>query len=202
MTPDVQLPVVETLSVVVFAYLAGSIPGGLIMTRMMGLSDPRTVGSGNIGATNVLRTGNYLAAGLTLVVDAGKGTLAVVVGAGLAGVHGAWIAGPAAFLGHLFPVWTGFRGGKGFATFLGVTLAYDIFTCAAACATWLACAAVCRYSSLSALAAAIVAPGVAFFSAGIETGVILSGLSVVLWARHAANIRRFWSGEEPRIGGS
>lgn len=201
MIPDVHLTFVETVSAVVLAYLAGSIPTGLIVTRMMGLPDPRTVGSGNIGATNVLRTGSYLAAGLTLVVDAGKGTLAVVVGAGLAGAHGAWIAGPAAFLGHLFPAWTRFRGGKGFATFLGITLAYDVFTCAAACATWLACAAVSRYSSLSALAAAIVAPGVAFFSAGIETAVVLSGLSAVLWVRHSANIRRLWSGEEPRIGG-
>ncbi len=202
MTPDVQLPVIEALPAIVLAYLAGSIPAGLIITRMFGLTDPRTFGSGNIGATNVLRTGSPLAAGLTLFVDAGKGVLAVFVGAGLAGIHGAWIAGPAAFLGHLFPVWTRFRGGKGFATFLGVTLAYDMLTCAATCATWLVCAIAFRYSSLSTLAAAIIAPGVAFFSAGVETGVVLSGLSVILWIRHTANIRRLWSGEEPRIGGS
>ncbi len=200
MTPDLQLLVAEIVPVIVSAYLAGSVSGGLVVTRMMGLADPRKFGSGNMGATNVLRTGSYLAAGLTLVVDAGKGTLAVLVGAGLAGVPGAWIAGPAAFLGHLFPVWTRFRGGKGFATFLGVTLAYDIFTCAVACATWLACTAAFRYSSLSALAAAVVAPGVAYLAVGNETGIILSGLAVVLWIRHAANIRRLWNGEEPRIG--
>ena len=199
MTADLQLPVAEIVPVILFAYLAGSIPGGLVITRMMGLTDPRTFGSGNMGATNVLRTGSRLAAGLT-IVDAGKGTLAVLVGAGLAGVPGAWIAGPAAFLGHLFPVWTRFRGGKGFATFLGVTLAYDILPCALAGATWLACAAAFRYSSLSALAAAIVAPGAAYLAVGIETGIILSGLAVVLWIRHAANIGRLWNGEEPRIG--
>ncbi len=200
MLPDMEGFVLQTVAIMLFAYLAGSIPAGLIFTRIMNLPDPRTIGSGNMGTTNVLRTGSRLAAGLTLLVDAGKGTVAVAVALALFGVDGGWVAGPAVFLGHLFPVWTGFRGGKGVATFLGVALAYDVVTCAAACATWVLCAAILRYSSLSALVASVVAPIVAYHAVGAETAIILSCMSIVLWIRHAANIRRLWTGEEPRIG--
>lgn len=145
----------------VIGYLLGSIPFGIVITRALGLGDLRKIGSGNIGATNVLRTGNKPAALATLLLDSGKGAIAVLLARALAGQDAALIAGAAAFLGHLYPVWLGFRGGKGVATFLGTVLALDWRLGLAACAIWLATALVTRISSLSALVAAALSPVIA-----------------------------------------
>ncbi len=184
----------------VLGYLLGSIPFGVLIARALGLGDLRRIGSGNIGATNVLRTGNKGAAAATLILDAAKGGVAVLVARALAGEDAAMVAGLAAFLGHLFPVWLGFRGGKGVATFLGVLLAFAWPVGLAACATWLATAVAFRFSSLSALAAAASAP--LWFlllgpSGAAWLGLVL-GLLVIL--RHRANITRLLAGTEPKIG--
>ncbi len=182
------------------AYLVGSIPFGVLVTRALGLGDLRSIGSGNIGATNVLRTGNKGAAAATLLLDAGKGAVAVLAARALAGEEAAMVAGLAAFLGHLFPVWLKFRGGKGVATFLGVTLALAWPAGLAACATWLAVAYATRFSSLAALAAAASVPvWLAVFGRmdAIWFGVALAAL---VWIRHHANIRRLLDGSEPKIG--
>ncbi|MDP2087211.1 MAG: glycerol-3-phosphate 1-O-acyltransferase PlsY, partial [Gemmobacter sp.] len=142
----------------VLGYLLGSIPFGIVMARAFGLGDLRKIGSGNIGATNVLRTGNKPAAFLTLVLDAGKGGIAVLLARGLVAEDAAQIAGAAAFLGHLFPVWLGFKGGKGVSTFLGTLLALFWPAGVAACLMWLLTAAISRVSSLSALVAAALSP--------------------------------------------
>lgn len=183
-------------------YLLGSIPSGLILARLMGLGDPRAIGSGNIGATNVLRTGNRLAAALTLLFDAGKGAAAVLLARAFAGEAAAQIAALFAFLGHCYPVWLGFRGGKGVATFLGIMLALAWPVGLACCLAWAITAALSRVSSLSALVAAgsstlwilLLGFGNAFF-----LGVVLTLL--VYW-RHRANIARLRAGTEPRIGQS
>ena len=201
------MPVIEnasvTLTVVaVLAYLLGSVPFGIVMARLFGLGDLRKIGSGNIGATNVLRTGNKLAAALTLIGDAGKGGAAVLAARALVGEDAAQIAGLAAFFGHLFPVFLGFRGGKGVATFLGVVLALAWPVGMAACATWLAVAAAFRYSSLAALGAALLAPVWALVL-GHESVVILCiALAMLVFITHRGNIRRLAAGTEPRIGKS
>jgi len=181
-------------------YLSGSVPFGVLMARAFGLGDLRKIGSGNIGATNVLRTGNRAAAALTLALDAAKGAVAVMVAraAGL-GEDAAALAGLAAFLGHLFPVWIGFRGGKGVATFLGTLLALAPLAGVAACATWLATAAVFRISSLSALVAAALAPLV-MIALGAEGALAASVMAALVFVRHRANIARLRAGTEPRIG--
>jgi glycerol-3-phosphate acyltransferase PlsY len=182
------------------AYLLGSIPFGVLITRGLGLGDLRAIGSGNIGATNVLRTGHKGAAAATLVLDAAKGGVAVLVARALLGEPAAMVAGLAAFLGHLFPVWLGFRGGKGVATFLGVMLALAWPAGLAACATWLAVAFASRYSSLAALAAAAATP-LWLWLAGPPGAVWLGvALAALVWIRHHANIRRMLDGSEPRIG--
>ncbi|RAP42378.1 acyl-phosphate glycerol 3-phosphate acyltransferase [Rhodovulum viride] len=181
-------------------YLLGAVPFGLVMARLFGLGDLRKIGSGNIGATNVLRTGNKLAAFLTLVLDAGKGGIAVLIARALAGEDAAQIAGGAAFLGHLFPVYLGFKGGKGVATFLGTLLALAWPVGIAACATWAAVAAALRYSSLSALAAAALAPIWAIVLNRAEVVLLTAVLAVLIFIRHHANIRRLLAGTEPRIG--
>ncbi|KWT70541.1 Acyl-phosphate:glycerol-3-phosphate O-acyltransferase PlsY [Hyphomicrobium sulfonivorans] len=197
-----------TLAAVALGYLLGSIPFGLLLTRAAGLGDVRKIGSGNIGATNVLRTGNKRLAALTLVLDALKGTAAVLIGRWLGDMSGnanvaeiaPLLAGLAAFLGHIFPVWLGFRGGKGVATFIGVLLGVDWRAALAFCAIWLLVAALTRYSSLSALVAAVAVP-VGMFIMGQHSAAILAGLlSLMLIAKHHANIRRLLAGEEPRIG--
>jgi glycerol-3-phosphate acyltransferase PlsY len=185
----------------VLAYLMGSIPFGLLITRQLGLGDLRSIGSGNIGATNVLRTGNKAAAAATLVLDAGKGALAVLLARAAFGETAALVAGFAAFLGHLYPVWLGFRGGKGVATFLGVALALAWPAGLAACATWLLVAVLTRFSSLAALAAAAATPlwlGVFGRPDAVWLGI---ALAVLVFVRHHANIRRLIKGAEPRIGG-
>ncbi len=182
----------------ILGYLLGSIPFGLVLTKMAGLGDIRTIGSGNIGATNVLRTGRKDLAAATLLLDGGKGAIAV----GVAVLLG-WrpeIAGAAAFLGHLFPVWLKFKGGKGVATFIGVLLAIHLVAGLFACATWLASAAVTRYSSLSALLAASAAPLI-MFAVGkpFAAGAVLFMTALVI-IRHASNILRLFAGAEPKIG--
>jgi glycerol-3-phosphate acyltransferase PlsY len=191
-------------------YLVGSIPFGVIVTRLGGAGDLRTIGSGNIGATNVLRTGRKGLALATLVGDGGKGALAVL-GAWLATRHGTVqaqsqlvaLAAGAAFLGHLFPVWLKFRGGKGVATFLGVMLAAAWPAGLLACATWLVVAKLLKFSSLAALVAAALAP-VYILLLGRPWPIAAMALvmAVLIYLRHKDNISRLLTGEEPRIGGS
>lgn len=188
--------------VAVVAYLLGSVPFGIVVARLMGLGNLRDIGSGNIGATNVLRTGNKAAAFLTLVFDAGKGAVAVLLALRFVGADAAQVAGLFAFLGHLFPVWLRFSGGKGMATFLGLILALQFPAGLAACLTWLVVALVFRISSLAALAAAAATP-VWLWVFGAPSLVGLSALLVLLiFLRHSANIRRLIAGSEPRIGGA
>jgi glycerol-3-phosphate acyltransferase PlsY len=182
------------------AYLLGSVPFGMVMARLFGLGDLRQIGSGNIGATNVLRTGNKTAAALTLVLDAAKGGIAVVIARMALGADAAQIAGFAAFLGHCYPVFLGFRGGKGVATFLGTLLALAWPVGLAACATWAAVAALSRISSLSALVAAALSPIWALALGHADATAMMLGLALLIGLRHDANIRRLIAGTEPRIG--
>ena len=181
------------------AYLIGSIPFGLLLTRAAGLGDIRAIGSGNIGATNVLRTGKKGLAALTLLLDAGKGALCVLA-ARRFGADMAAAAALAAVLGHMFPPWLRFQGGKGVATAAGVLLAYLWPVALAALATWLVLIVITRYSSLAAIVAAISAPLYAWWLAGANrpTWVVLA-LALLVLVRHAANIRRLWRGEESRV---
>jgi acyl phosphate:glycerol-3-phosphate acyltransferase len=184
----------------VLGYLLGSIPFGVLITRTLGLGDLRAIGSGNIGATNVLRTGNKAAAAATLLLDAGKGAVAVLLARHLAGESAALVAGFAAFLGHLFPVWLGFRGGKGVATFLGTMLALSWPVGIAACLTWLATALAFRFSSLAALVTAVATP-LWLWAFGRPDAIWLGvALAALVFVRHHANIRRLLAGTEPRIG--
>jgi glycerol-3-phosphate acyltransferase PlsY len=185
--------------VCILGYLLGSIPFGLLLTKVAGLGDIRGIGSGNIGATNVLRTGRKGLAAATLLLDGLKGAVAVLVARALAGQDVALLAGLAAVLGHLFPVWLGFKGGKGVATSLGVLLAIAWPVGVAACLTWLLVALLTRYSSLAALSALILAPAYATLwatPAVTALAVALGGLAIV---QHRANIRRLWQGSEPKI---
>jgi len=181
-------------------YLLGSIPSGMVLARMMGLGNLRKIGSGNIGATNVLRTGNKMAALLTLVFDIGKGALAVGITAGLGGTDMAELAGLCAFLGHLFPLWLGFRGGKGVATFLGIMLALGLPAGLATAATWLVLAAIFRISSAAALGAAALAPVWLWLLGPIDAAALAALMAILIWIRHKDNIARLISGTETRIG--
>lgn len=181
-------------------YLIGSVPFGLVITRALGLGDLRSIGSGNIGATNVLRTGNKAAAAATLLLDSGKGAAAVLIARALLGEEAAQIAGGAAFLGHLYPVWLRFRGGKGVATFLGTVLALAWPVGIAACAAWLLTALVSRISSLSALVAAAASVPLAWALGHADIMLLCAGLAVLVFWRHRANIARLAAGTEPRIG--
>ncbi len=181
-------------------YLLGSIPFGLLLTRMAGLGDIRAIGSGNIGATNVLRTGNKGIAAATLVLDALKGTAAVLLAGWLFGPAPALLAGFGAFLGHIFPVWLGFNGGKGFATYLGVLLGLHWPMAIGAGLVWLAVAAAFRFSSLATLTASVVTPVALFFLGETEMAALFAVLAVLLCYRHEGNIRRLLAGTEPRIG--
>ncbi len=186
--------------VAALGYLMGSIPFGIVMARLFGLGDLRQIGSGNIGATNVLRTGNKLAAFLTLIGDAGKGGAAVLLARAALGEDAAQLAGFCAFLGHCFPVFLGFRGGKGVATWLGTMLALSFPLGVAACVTWLATAVLFRISSLSALVAAALSPLVALLMGQGALVVLSIALAALIFIRHAANIGRILRGEEPKIG--
>ena len=198
------------LAAFVLAYLLGSVPFGLVVTKLAGLGDIRNIGSGNIGATNVLRTGRKGLAAATLLLDGGKGAVAVLI-AGLWGPDMALMAGYGALLGHLFPVWLKFKGGKGVATTLGVLLAIAFPIGAAACITWLIVAALFRYSSLAALLSLALAPLYALFlpllwRTGAESlgdrqiAVFAAILAVLVWIKHHENIRRLLDGTESKIG--
>ncbi|MCZ7908835.1 glycerol-3-phosphate 1-O-acyltransferase PlsY [Agrobacterium leguminum] len=192
-------PALLALSALI-GYLFGSIPFGLILTRMAGLGDVRKIGSGNIGATNVLRTGNKKLAAATLLLDALKGTAAVLVANALWGYEASLVAGFFAFLGHLFPVWLGFKGGKGVATYIGVLLGAAPLMMLAFALIWLATAFITRYSSLSALLAMLIIP-VALWVLGPEkTALLVTLLSAISWWKHRENIARLLAGTESRIG--
>lgn len=180
-------------------YLLGSIPFGLILTRLTGRGDIREMGSGNIGATNVLRTGSKRLAALTLLCDGGKGAVAVLI-MGQWGADAAALAGFFAVIGHNFPVWLKFHGGKGVATSLGVLLALAWPVGLIACAIWLLVAVVFRYSSLSALVALIAAPVAMYMLADVQRTVIAALLALLALVRHHTNIRRLATGKEPKIG--
>jgi glycerol-3-phosphate acyltransferase PlsY len=182
------------------AYLLGAVPFGIVIARLFGLGDLRKIGSGNIGATNVLRTGNKTAAALTLVLDAGKAGIAVLIARALLAEDAAQLAGFAAFLGHCFPVYLGFRGGKGVATFLGTLLALWWPLGLAACAVWLAIAKLFKISSLSALVAAVMAPGLAWGFGHPDLVILSLLLGILVFFRHKENIIRLLNGTEPKIG--
>lgn len=180
-------------------YLLGSIPFGLLITRIAGQGDIRSIGSGNIGATNVLRTGRKDLAAATLVLDALKGVAAVLVG-GMITPMGAYFAAFGAFTGHIAPVWLNFKGGKGVATFLGVLFGLYWPAGLGFCAIWLGVAAIWRYSSLSALVASAATPAILLFSGKVFAAVVAFLLAALLWAKHRDNIARLRTGAEPRIG--
>ena len=180
-------------------YLLGSIPFGLILAKLFGLGDLRAIGSGNIGATNVLRTGKIGLAALTLLLDAAKGTVAVLLAAHW-GETAAMLAALGAFLGHLFPIWLGFRGGKGVATYIGVLLGLYWPAAAAFCAIWLIIAFATRFSSLAALVASAASVAMLALTGQWRLAGLFLLLSLLLYIRHAANIRRLARGEEARIG--
>ncbi|RWP29415.1 glycerol-3-phosphate 1-O-acyltransferase PlsY [Mesorhizobium sp.] len=183
----------------VFGYLLGSIPFGLLITRAAGLGDVRNIGSGNIGATNVLRTGNKGLAAATLLLDALKGTAAVLIAGSFAPEFGLW-AGLGAFFGHLFPVWLGFKGGKGVATYLGVLVALAWQVALIFAVVWLAMAFLFRYSSLAALTAAIVVPIALYVLSTPEIAGLFALMSLIVIIKHRANITRLLAGTENKIG--
>lgn len=198
--PELTSGPLALIAVAILGYLLGSIPFGVVVTRAMGLGDVRQIGSGNIGATNVLRTGNKLAAFLTFALDAAKGGIAVLIARAALGEDAAQVAGGFAFLGHLFPVWLGFKGGKGISTFIGTVLALNPLLGLATCATWLIVALVGRMSSLSGLVAATLTPLWAWLLGDARLVGLLIVLTLLIYSRHGANIRRILDGTEPRIG--
>jgi acyl phosphate:glycerol-3-phosphate acyltransferase len=181
-------------------YLLGSIPFGLVITKMAGLGDIRAIGSGNIGATNVLRTGRKDLALATLLLDAGKAGIAAAIFAALFGTTAGLIAGAAAFSGHCFPVWLNFKGGKGVATFVGTVLVVSWPVGLVVIASWLLTAAIFRISSLGALIAALAAPIAALVIGRVDVAIMTGALTVMIYWLHRANITRILKGEEPRIG--
>ncbi|NIX77698.1 glycerol-3-phosphate 1-O-acyltransferase PlsY [Microvirga terricola] len=196
MSDTAFLPALVALA---FGYLLGSIPFGVIFTRMAGLGDIRNVGSGNIGATNVLRTGRKGLAAATLIGDALKGTAAVVI-AGRWGTDLAVIAALGAFLGHLFPVWLGFKGGKGVATFIGILIGLKPLAALIFAVIWLGLAFTTRYSSLSALIASALSPVALWLLGEPKMAVVAVILVVLLWWKHSENIKRLLAGTEGKIG--
>ncbi|UWQ75516.1 glycerol-3-phosphate 1-O-acyltransferase PlsY [Leisingera sp. M658] len=199
------MPVLESSAAVLILWAAigyglGSVPFGMVVTRLFGLGNLREIGSGNIGTTNVLRTGSKAAAALTLILDGGKGAAAVLLARSLAGEDAAQAAGLMAFLGHCFPVWLGFKGGKGVATFLGLMLALAWPVGIACCLTWLAAAAASRISSMGALVSAASGAVWALVLGYQQAAVLAVLLAAVVFIRHSANIARLRAGTEPRIG--
>ena len=193
---------IEIVYAIVLGYLLGSIPFGLLLTRAAGLGDIRAIGSGNIGATNVLRTGNKALAVATLLLDAGKGAAAVLIARYLWGDAIAMVAGLAAFAGHILPAWLGFKGGKGVATYIGVLLGLNWIVGLIFCAVWLFIAVARRFSSLAALTAATTAPIFAYVIGGQDLALAAATalMSVILTITHRHNIQRLWNGTEPKIG--
>ncbi|MGO9004969.1 MAG: glycerol-3-phosphate 1-O-acyltransferase PlsY [Beijerinckiaceae bacterium] len=198
------LHVMAALAALLFGYVCGSIPFGLIVTKLAGTQDLRSIGSGNIGATNVLRTGRKDLAAITLLADALKGTFAVLIAAhfdaGQLLPPLALFAALGAFLGHLFPIWLGFKGGKGVATFLGCLLGLDWRAALIFAAVWLAVAFATRFSSAAALAASALAPFVLVFLGERDAALLFAGLAILLWFMHRANIGRLVAGTETKIG--
>jgi glycerol-3-phosphate acyltransferase PlsY len=189
------------IAALVFGYLCGSIPFGVLLTRFAGAPDVRSIGSGNIGATNVLRTGRKGLAAATLLGDMLKGAAAVFV-AHFYGADAAIAAAFGAFLGHLFPVWLGFKGGKGVATYIGLLLGFQAWLALLAfCAIWLGVAAASRYSSLAALTASAATPMILWWHGDLSEAELFLALTVLLWIMHRANIARLTGGTESRIGG-
>lgn len=198
--PDLVTDQTMMILTAVLAYLLGSVLFGVVITRAMGLGDLRQIGSGNIGATNVLRTGNKGAALATLFLDAAKGGIAVLIARELFAEDAAQLAGLAAFLGHLFPVWLRFKGGKGVATFLGIMIALAWPVGLAVCGTWVAVALVSRTSSVAALAAAGSTSGwLVYFQEGRLLFLVMF-MTILIYVRHRENLRRIKAGAEPRIG--
>lgn len=184
----------------VLGYLMGSIPFGLIFTRAAGLGDVRSIGSGNIGATNVLRTGRKDIAAATVICDALKGTVPVVVAARWLGPEAGLAAAAGAFLGHCFPVWLGFRGGKGVATFIGCLVALDWRAALVFAAIWLGVAFATRYSSAASLVASAATPIVLWALGNVPAALVMAAITIVAWAKHRENIVRLRAGTEGRIG--
>lgn len=199
MPPIETTPLLLVLMAVV-GYLLGSIPFGMVLAKVMNLGNLRDIGSGNIGATNVLRTGNKKAAALTVLLDGGKGALAVLLGRFLLGEDAAQLAGLAAMLGHCFPIWLGFKGGKGVATFLGILLALAWPVGVGCCIAWLVAVAASRTSSMGALFAAAISTFLMVLL-GYGTALLMGiALTVLIFLRHMANITRIKAGTEPKIG--
>jgi glycerol-3-phosphate acyltransferase PlsY len=193
-------PAIATALALVIGYLFGSIPFGLLITRRAGTADLRSIGSGNIGATNVLRTGRKGLAATTLLGDMLKGTVAVLLARYLFGPEAAIAAGLGAFLGHILPIWLKFKGGKGVATYIGVLLGLWWPAALIFCAVWLAIAAITRYSSLAALIASAVIPPMLLWLQHMPLAALFAVLSAILWFKHRANIRRLMDGSEGKIG--
>jgi glycerol-3-phosphate acyltransferase PlsY len=195
MSPEASLPVALLLG-----YLLGSIPFGLILTKLAGTQDLRSIGSGNIGATNVLRTGRKGLAAATLICDALKGTVAVVIAGYFGGPNAAMLAALGAFLGHLFPVWLKFKGGKGVAVYIGVLIGLFWPAAVVFCVMWLATAFTSRYSSLSALVASFVTPIFLWWFGHAALASLFAVLTMLLFYMHRENIKRLQAGTEGRIG--
>lgn len=200
MTPTLVIVGFAILLWAAFGYLIGSVPFGVLITRWLGLGDVRQIGSGNIGATNVLRTGNKGAAAATLLLDGGKGAAAVLIARAVSGEDAAQIAALAAFIGHCYPVWLGFKGGKGVATFLGIALALAWPLGLMACATWAVVAAATRWSSMAALMAAGFTPVCAMLFGPGNVTLLTMVLAALIYIRHSENISRLRDGTEPKIG--
>jgi glycerol-3-phosphate acyltransferase PlsY len=191
----------EFLAAFAFGYLCGSIPFGILLTRLAGAPDLRSIGSGNIGATNVLRTGNKVLAAATLAGDILKGTVAVAIANLLLGPNAAICAALGAFLGHLFPVWLRFRGGKGVATYIGILFGFGPWVALLAfCVIWLLTAAATRYSSLAALTASAATPVALWWHGNVPEAKLFVLLTALLWIMHRGNIARLIGGTESRIG--
>jgi len=190
---------VLTFAVISFSYLLGSIPFGILVSKVFGLGNLRDIGSGNIGATNVLRTGNKLAALITLILDGAKGALVVIV-ARLISEDAAITASICVIIGHIYPVWVRFSGGKGVATFIGALLALSFVTGFLVCLIWIMTAFIFRYSSLSAMVSSVSAPIWIFLFYGNEALIVTTIMAVLICHRHKDNIRRLINGSETRIG--
>lgn len=191
----------QTVAIVsLFGYILGSVPFGLLLTKMAGLGDLRSIGSGNIGATNVLRTGNKKLAAATLLLDAFKATAAAVIAQSVFGGDAGLIGGFAAFIGHLFPVWLGFKGGKGVATYIGTLLGVAPIMVLVFAIVWLSVAFLSRYSSLSALVATLVIPVALWILGSQEAALVTALMTLITYWRHKENIERLISGTESKIG--
>jgi acyl phosphate:glycerol-3-phosphate acyltransferase len=201
MIEPIEWPLVSAgVAALAFGYLCGSIPFGILLTRLAGTADLRSIGSGNIGATNVLRTGRKGLAAATLLGDMLKGTVAVLLTYHVLGREPAIIAAVGAFLGHLFPVWLRFRGGKGVATYIGILLGLVWPAAVMFCAVWLAVAALTRYSSLAALIASAATPAFLWWRGDFPEAQVFLALSVLLWIMHRTNIARLLAGTEGKVG--